>query len=192
MVEGNYMTGRTKNLLKGALVAAFILTGAAFWYVRTPHNEGIFPYEASTDRAFILNLFKEDWYWLISDYSPDYSPENMLDTKSRYNNDPEKGILNIKTYRVQGKPAGFVAYHSGGLLEGYILFLAIGKEFRSKGYARTLMNYAINEFKKQGMRVVRLQTRTDNARGRKLYTSLGFKELSNDGAYVKYEKILNS
>ena len=46
-------------------------------------KEGIYPYDPAIDRQFIVDLFKdkEEWYWLMSDYSK--TPiEHMLDTRS--------------------------------------------------------------------------------------------------------------
>lgn len=179
------------SLFTKCMLAALLLGGAgATVYYYTSHlSQGVYAYEPSIDRSFIIDLFKNDWYWLISDYSAkDYSVEHMLD--NRASSKEHSGDLIIKTYRVAGKPVGFMAYYPKELFEGYILFLAVDKKNRSKGYARKMLNYVINDFKKQGIRVVRLITRTDNVPGQKLYKSMGFKQIWTDGAYVKFEKVL--
>jgi ribosomal protein S18 acetylase RimI-like enzyme len=195
MKRGMQMEKKNSTLLKRILALGLLAAalGVGGWYYYTAQqNQGIYDYSAATDRAFILDLFKKDWYWLISDYSPDYSPEHMLDAHAPSKEPEYTGSLIIKTYRVDNKPIGFVSYYPKELFEGYILFLAIGKEYRAKGLARKLMQYAIDDLKKKGMRVIRLITRVDNVRGRKLYTGLGFKQVWTDGAYVKYEKEVKS
>lgn len=173
-----------------AISALMAVAGLGVWYYQSQVSEGICTYEASRDRSFILDLFKKDWYWLVSDYSPDYSPEHMLDYKSSSIEPKYTGNLTIKTYCKGNKPVGFVAYYMKELFEGYILFLAVDKEARGHGYARTMLSYAIDDLKKRDATVIRLITRTDNTRGRKLYTGMGFEQIWTDGAYIKYEKKL--
>jgi ribosomal protein S18 acetylase RimI-like enzyme len=180
----------SRNWLKYALIGAVLLAGIGVgsWYYRAHKGEGIYTYEPSVDRAFILDLFKKDWYWLVSDYSPNYSPEHMLDYKASSQEPQKVGNLTIRMYRKGGEPLGFVAYFMKELFEGYILFLGVGREARGHGYARRLFGEALDDLKKRGATVIRLITRTDNQRGRKLYSGMGFKEIWTDGAYVKYEK----
>jgi ribosomal protein S18 acetylase RimI-like enzyme len=181
---------RTHSYLKWLILVGTVIAGISLWRYTTGSSEGIYTYNPSTDRAFVIDMFKQDWYWLISDYSPDYSVEHMLDTKSASREPQDFGKLIIKTYRVKGKPVGFICYYKGELLEGRILFLSVDKTYRGKGYARTLLNFALDDLKKQGIRVARMFTRVDNERGRKLYTGLGFKQIWTDGAYLMYEKVL--
>ena len=177
-----------KYLILGLVLAA--LAGGSFWYYKSRIASGIYDYDAATDRSFVIDLFKKDWYWLISDYSAKtYSVENMLDMKS--SSEGHVGDLILKTYRVDGKPVGFVAYYPRELFEGYLLFLAVDKNQRAKGYARKMLHYVIDDFKKRGSTVIRLITRTDNEKGQRLYTSEGFKQIWTDGAYIKFEKRLD-
>lgn len=177
--------------LKLVFIGLLCIVGTGTWYYWNKATEEIFVYEPTRDRAFILNLFKQDWYWLVSDYSPDYSPEHMLDYKASSKDPKNTGNLTVKTLVKDRKtPVGFVAYYMKELFEGYILFLAVDKNYRSKGYARRLLSSAITDLKKHGAAVIRLITRTDNVRGRKLYTGMGFKDVWTDGAYIKYEKLL--
>lgn len=165
--------------------------GAGLGYYYTSYaTQGVYEYDPSIDRDFIINLFKNDWYWLISDASAkDYSVERMLDYRA--SSREHTGDLILRVYRVQSKPVGFLAYFPGELFVWYILFCAVDKAHRSKGYARKMMNYALEDVKKRGARVVRLITRADNLPAQKLYKSLGFKQIWTDGAYVKFEKDLS-
>jgi ribosomal protein S18 acetylase RimI-like enzyme len=179
---------RSKWIGLVALGLVMVLGGGYYWYQK---SSPIKPYEASRDRAFIINLFKKDWYWLISDYSPDYNVEFMLDKKSpTQNSTADVGKLIIKTYVENGVPMGFVAYYTKELKVGQLLFLAVDERYRGKGIARKLMNYALKDLKSLGMLAVRMNTRSDNKRARKLYESLGFKLIWTDGAYIIYEIIL--
>ena len=170
------------------VLLAVILGGGYYLYQK---SSPIKSYEPSRDRAFITNLFKKDWYWLISDYSPNYNVEFMLDRKSpTTTSNVDVGKLIIKTYVENGVPMGFVAYYTKELKIGQLLFLAVDEQYRAKGIGRKLMMYALSELKKLGMLAVRMNTRTDNTRARKLYESIGFKLIWTDGAYIIYEIIL--
>lgn len=184
--------GRTRTIFKKILLLAVVVTaiGVSTWYYRAHFGEGVYEYSSSIDRGFILNLFKEDWYWLISDYSKDYSPERTLDLRAPSKSEEYAGKLIIKTYRIANKPAAFAAYFTKELFEGEILFLAVGKKYRKKGIARKLMLYTLKDLKRRGVHMVRLLTRTDNVNARKLYESLGFERFWTDGAYVRYKKEL--
>ena len=174
------------------LAVAFLAVGigGVFWYTRVKHKTGIVPYEPSRDRTFTINVFKKDWYWLLSDYSPNYSLDRLLDYKTPNNDDlSEAGKLIMYTYLDAGKPAGFVHFHEKELKIGQILFLAVDNYYRGKGYAREMMNFAIKELKNRGMLTIRMNTRTDNTKARALYESLGFKQIWTDGAYIIYELI---
>lgn len=169
------------------LMVAIAGLSGSLWYYQTHLNEGIYDYDPAIDRAFIIDLFKKDWYWLISDYSSkDYSVEHMLD--ARASSKERSGDLILKTYRVKGKPVGFNAYFMQELFIGQILFVSVDKAHRSKGYARKMVNYDLDDLKKRGARIVRMVTRTDNIPAQKLYKSLGFKEFWNNGAYMMLEK----
>ncbi len=182
------MNTSSRNILFGVGAALLIAAGGA--YVSYQSSSPIKPYEASRDRAFIIDLFKNNWYMLLSDYSPNYNVEFMLDKKSPTTDDmSEVGQLNIHTYIKDGNPVGFIAYHVKELKVGQILFLGVAEQYRGKGYSRELMKFAIKDLKKRGMLAIRMWTRTDNTKARKLYESLGFKEIWTDGAYLIYEII---
>ena len=176
----------TKIILIGAvLVGAF----GGFWYIRV--SGPIVPYEESRDKAFIIDTFKKNWYWLISDYSPDFNVPFMLDHKiPDGKTSADAGLLIVKTYVEAGKPVGFVMYYPKGLRIGQLLFLGVSQDHRRKGIALKLANYAIDDMKRSGMLGVKLTTRTDNKKARALYEGLEFNQIWTDGAYVIYEKIV--
>lgn len=186
-----------KNLKKIFLSFSFlflvaITLGGAIWYYSVSYVENnITDYNPCRDRSFILNLFKTNWYWLVSDDSKDFSPEYILDNRASSRKPEHKGNLTIKVYSVGGSPVGFVAYHTKKLFEGFILFLAVEEKYRKMGYAKKLMDYALEDLKNRGMSVVRLVTRVINKPARNLYESMGFKDYWTDGTYIRFEKRLD-
>lgn len=187
---------RLSKLKKFLLIASLGLLcaaiGTGLWLYNTYsinkkyHN--IYTYDADIDKPFILQLFKDNWYWLVSEHSLDFSPEYMLDNKASSKKPQHKGNLTIKTYRKDNKPLGFVAYYTKELLEGFILFVAVDEKERGHGYARELLQYAIDDLARRGCITISLITRTVNERGRKLYEGMGFKQIWTDGAFIKYQK----
>lgn len=165
-----------------------LLLAGALWYSLARHSEGIVPYEPARDRAEILSIFAKDWYWLVSDYSGDFSAEYMLDNRASSSEPGHKGDLTIRVFLIDGKPVGFITYRTKELLVGDIRIMGVDRAYRSKGVGRRLMTYALADLKKRGSRLASLMTRVDNEPARKLYTSLGFKEIWTDGAYIRYEK----
>ena len=71
---------------------------------------GVYDYNAEMDKEFIVNMFKNHWYWLVSGTSNDFSPEYMLENRAIANRPESKGTLKIKVYHVESKPVGFIAY----------------------------------------------------------------------------------
>ena len=182
------MTKQSRTILISSIAAVLIGVGGAFWYYQSTGN--IKPYDAARDKAFIMKVFKDNWYWLLSDYTPNYDVEFMLDHRAPTAEDmSDAGKLILRTYVIDGTPVGFIHYYEDVLKVGRILFMGVGKDYRGKGYARELVKYVVGDLKKRGMLTIRMYTRTDNTRARKLYDSLGFKQIWTDGAYMIYEII---
>ena len=182
----NYMSIRKKILASVFCVCLVVAGVAGYRFAVGSINQ----YNPAVDRAFIIDIFKNNWYWLVSEYSTDFSPEYMLDTRSSSRNAREQGNLTIKVYHRWGKPVGFVVYYIKELYQGCILFLAVDEKERSRGYARKLMCYALQDLKKRGCIKARLVTRVNNIRGQKVYTGLGFKEIERFNGFITYEKAL--
>lgn len=186
MIQASRVSLFKKFLIVG-ITSGAILTGVLV-YQKTSHGP-IQDYDPARDREFILNVFKNNYYWLVND--PEFSPEYMLDNKASSKKPKDKGNLTIKTYVVDGKPVAFTAYYPKKLYEGFVLFLAVDAPHRGRGYARQLLAYDIDQLKKQGSAIIRLITRTDNTPARKLYDGMGFiGSETEDKKYVKYVKRL--
>lgn len=145
----------------------------------------IYDYDEARDRQEILNIFETERYWLLT--SPDYDLEFMLKYKAP-NKDPlYVGRLYIKVLRENNKFVGFTTYYKKTPIEGTILFVAVKKEFRGKGYGQILVKYDLDELKRLGSKKVSLVTRIQNLPGQALYKKTGFTEVKRDATHVYYE-----
>jgi len=176
------------NLKSNKFKLIFFATALFILFAISNKHTGIFDYNPKTDRQFILDIFKNNWYWLVSESSVDFSAQYMLDNKS--SSKDKIGDLNIKVYYDKNKPTGFVAYFMKNLNYAQILFIAVAEQYRGHGYSKKMINYALNDLKKKGAYIVYLITRTNNKTARALYKSTGFEQVEDDGKFVKYKKVL--
>lgn len=144
---------------------------------------GITLYQHPADEQALLKILHDDWYWLVSEDSVDYSAEYTLDHRAATPEYPD-GSLNIFVYRMHGKPVGFVTYYRETGCRAKIQFLAVAKEYRKKGYAYKLLHYALNDAARNGMCVTELVTRTTNYQAQRLYERSGFKKIWEDHGFV--------
>lgn len=174
---------------KGILVAGFAIIAVFISYHYGLHEKtGIYNYKPSRDRQMIFDIFKDNWYWLISENTPDFSPAFWLDNRA-YNKTPQAiGKEIIRVMVVDGVPVGFVAYHIERFYEGFIHFLAVKESVRNKGYAKKLMRYAIDDLTNMGVKFIGLITRTDNYSAQKVYRQMGFEETHRDDRFVSFKK----
>ncbi|MFA6066613.1 MAG: GNAT family N-acetyltransferase [Candidatus Babeliaceae bacterium] len=158
-----------------------------YYYTHTAHD-GICTYNPTSDRAFILQLFKKNWHWLVSEYSTDFSAEYMLDNKASSQSPEHNNNLSLMVYRVDNKPVGFTAYYQKSFYMGFILFLVVDEEHRKSGYASKLLDYGIQDLFNRGCTVIQLITRVSNIRAQSLYKKHGFVEIWRDEEFVRFEK----
>ncbi len=189
------MNSTHRRLLLVALLILGSGIGATIWYARYHTQVAAAPltimdFDTERDKSFILDIFKNDWYWLVSEHSTDFSPEYMLQNRASSKAPEHVGNLTIKVGYVDQEPVGFVAYYKKSFYDGFILFLALRSQFRSKGYAYQLLQHAINDLKSRFVTKIRLVTRTVNAPAIKLYTGIGFRETDRDDegfVYFQYD-----
>lgn len=182
----------TKTVLKiAAIILALSFAGTTLYYYLPQKSvavstQGIVDFKEARDTQEILDIFKQDRYWLLS--SPDYSPEHMLATKSPNKTDERYfGKLAIKVLREKDTLAGFVAYYMKNFFIGTVLFLDVKPEFRGKGYAQQLMRYALDQLKAQGASIVTLVTRTENHAAQAVYKKMGFSKTLEEDGYVYFD-----
>lgn len=172
---------------------ALCIIGLGYWY--THHSaqtcEGIALYNPTRDKQFLLKLFSDNWYWLVP-HGLSFSAEKFLDRGTKKSAGETEEDSKIFVYCVQNKPVGFVAYHKELFYKGRLRFIAIDKDHRGRGYSEKLMNFAMDDMKNMGLRLVQLVTRTNNEPAKKLYNKLGFYDFWHDDQYVRFEKSLDA
>jgi ribosomal protein S18 acetylase RimI-like enzyme len=174
------------------LTLSFILGLSYYWLMRSTTGP-IVPYDPQKDRAALIEIFKQNMFWLTT--NPDEkdalkSFEQNLDTRSSSNLAFDRGNLTIMVYRDAQDTKGFIAYHRHGWSSARILYLGIHEKYRRRGYAETLMRYAIEDIKEQGYSRIEIFTRVINERAQNLYKKFGFTSYWTDGEYITYERLL--
>lgn len=172
--------------IKWSAAAAFIISVAGgIGYYQYCCKVGIYDLVEERDKPFIMDIFTKNWYWLVAEGSTEFSPEYMLHHQVRTPSSTDH--LYIKVLYQGQEPIGFTAYYKEMFYKGRILFVAVREEFRSQGYGRQLIDYAIDELKKMGATTITLVTRTTNYAAQKLYQNAGFTELTRDDRFVSFE-----
>lgn len=172
------------------LVLATVGGGIGYYYThRTssmqPQEQGpIYDYNEVRDKADIKQMFEDEKWWLLMG---DYDVDFMLDYKAPHQDPLYVGSLHVKVLRENNQFIGFACYYKKTIAEGALLFLAIKKEFRKRGYACKLAQYVINDFAKMGIPKVTLVTRIQNIAGQATYNKLGFTEVGRNDVHVFYE-----
>ena len=183
-----------KKLLGSIVLAAVMLaSGVSYHAYRavTLDRIGSGPirlYKRDKDRNFVEKLFKNNFHTLTA--NPDHDFDVMLEKRS-----PNKfqtkyfGKMDTMVMYEGDQPAGFISFFMKSTYKGKILFLAIDDKFRHKGYGKKLVEYALAKLKKQGAKVVKIATRTNNIPAQKLYgTKLGFVKTGEKDGFVFYRK----
>lgn len=178
---------KKKWLYITVLVLVLIVGGGVLFY--PPPESMISDFNETRDTQAILNVMKDNWYWLIS--SPDYRADLMLSKRTPSHKEPQYfGKLVIKVLRNTNDLIGFVNYYKKNEYQGHLFLLAIDKKYRGKGYAKKLVLYAMNDLKKMGAQWVQLVTRETNTTARSLYKKLGLQEYLQEDGFVYFRKLL--
>lgn len=184
------------SLLVCLLVGAGATVGVFYYFKQhtaysLPAGITITQYSDSVDRADILDIFKIDRYWLMA--SVDSSPEFVLDMRAPSKHEPEFfGKLKIVVLKDEGQFCGFAAYYQKNFSVGNLLFLAVKRGLRKKGYGKMLLNYVEADMKKMGLTLMHLFTRSNNFNAQSLYRKNGMTliPLKTDPDHVSFEKDL--
>ncbi len=127
------MLKKFKNKLSKILFCLSIVTIisgslASYWYYQNNIFTGIREYNPEKDRAFILNIFDKDWYWLVAEDREHYDPKYTLDNRASSKVPENKGNLQIYVYQESGRPAGFIAFFKKNIFKGDLRFIAIDQK----------------------------------------------------------------
>lgn len=171
-------------------LALLAVAGLGYWYTHLNQAcNGMALYSPARDKARLLTLFKDNWYWLVPEGSS-FSAERFLDTGSKKARGESEDDSKIFVYCADNKAVGFVSYYKENFYRGRLRFIAIDKDYRGRGYSEKLMDFALQDMHKMGLRLVQLVTRTNNEPAKKLYERLNFHEFWHDDHYVRFEKSL--
>lgn len=176
------------GFIKKLLIAVAITCGLggvgylAYRHQYTQQYQSIIEFDEARDTQEILDLFEQNWYWLVAD--DDYSPEFMLKYRAPKQDVIWAGRMHIKVLREHDQFIGFIAYYMKANNVWFLNFLAIKPEFRGKRYADRLMRYALDDMRAMGAARVDLITRPSNTSAQKVYNRNGFELTDQEGDYV--------
>lgn len=181
------LSSRTKKIILFLSIALAACAGAAIYYQRTIIEQGpIYTFNPARDTPEIMDIFHKDWYWLLA--SDESSPAFMLKHRTFDTNPAHFGSLHIKVLRAENdKLAAFAAYYMETLTQGRLLFLAVGRDFRGRGYGKILAIHAMQELFNMGADHIALWTRVANLPAQKIYKELGFREMFEENGYLFFE-----
>lgn len=185
------MLTRKENRWIVVIISIAFIVSSYYWFF--VQQAPIYEYSPVQDRGQLCDIFKQNFYWLTNETDEGkalLSFERNLDTKSSSTQLLDRGNLKIKVYRADGCVTGFVAYHkvSGSLAK--ILYIAVHDDYRRRGYAEQLLQYALDDLRNQGFTRVELVTRVVNKRAQGLYKKFGFKSTWDDGELIGFVRNL--
>lgn len=171
----------------------FILAGLGGYYWFHVKQEPIYSYDAVKDRSSLIKIFKQNMFWLTNDPSEQsalQSFEQSLDSASPSQSWLDRGSLVTYVYRDREGTKGFISYYPLSSASAKILYIAVDDDYRRRGYAQKLLEYALAELKRKGFKDVELVTRLVNKRAQGLYKKLGFRQTWDDGTLVGFVKTM--
>ena len=177
------------NIKRILLVSLFFIAigGTATWFVlHKTSGPRIVEFDMKRDGKAIMAIFDRDWDWLIPGDRNSFSPEFMMTYRAPQQNPLYAGRLKIKVMRDGDKLIGFVAWYMKDALNGFLNFVDINPEYRGKGYAAQLVQYAMDAMIKYGADKLTMVTWPHNTRARAVYERLGWQLVGSD-SQVHYE-----
>lgn len=171
----NRLTLAVVGLLGISLIGGYFIYG----YV----GFGVMNYVNMRDRAGVTKMFKDDWNILIAQEHHDtYSLDEFLDEAKSHGEQLENA--QFKVLRKNGKTVAFACYYQKSPFWWHLLFLMVDKDHRRQGYAKKMLNAAIDDMRSRGAIKITISTRQDNKTAQALYHSAGFTDLDFFGIYM--------
>ena len=112
-------------------------------------------------------------FGVINDHEWQWRKARHLD------DDVRRDVDGIFVLEDEGRIVGFISTWcdlTAGI--GHIPNLVLVSDYRGRGLGRMLINYAFEHFRTRGLSHAKIETLVQNAVGRHLYTSMGFKEVA--------------
>lgn len=176
---------RTKKIVLFLSITLAACSGIALYYHQSAPQGPIYDFNAARDTKDMMDIFHQDWYWLLA--SEESSPAFMLKHRTYDANPAHFGTMHIKVLREGDKVAGFTTYFMETKTQGRILFVAVARDFRGRGYGKILTLRAMEELFKLGADHIALWTRVSNLPAQRIYRGLGFEEKFEDNGYLFFE-----
>lgn len=156
-----------------AFLGVLLALGTFLWQNDINHyRSSIRPFNQDKDFISLTKLINANKFFLSE--NPNFPTEKFLLWRAPAFDPSKKGQARLEVIEVDGVTAGFISFYRKSLYEGYIWLLAVDSAFRSQGLGKQLMQFAEKELKKQGVRYIRISTRTINKPALKLYKNLGY------------------
>ena len=179
-------SSHTKKIVLFLSIALGFGVGTSLYYQRTTEQGPIYRFNPTRDTKDMMDIFHKDWYWLLA--SEESSPAFMLKHRTYDANPAHFGSMHIKVLREEdGRLAGFTTYYMETPEQGRILFVAVGRDFRGKGYGKMLALHAMQELFKLGADHIALWTRVSNLPAQRIYKEIGFTEKFEENGYLFFE-----
>jgi ribosomal protein S18 acetylase RimI-like enzyme len=178
-------TDHKKKIVLLISIALAACSGIAVYRHYNTEHGPIYDFNAARDTQAMLDIFNKDWYWLLS--SEESSPAFMIKHRTYDANPAHFGSMHIKVLREDNKLAGFTTYYMETKTQGRILFVAVSRDFRGKGYGKMLAEHAMQELFKMGADHIALWTRVANLPAQRIYRGIGFEEKLETNGYLYFE-----
>ena len=169
-----------------AFITLFFLISNSLICTESTQSFQICNFNHERDAQEILDLFEKNWHRLVEGDDKTLPPF-MLKYRTYDTNPQNFGSLHFKIIRENNQLAGFAAYYLEKPTRGQILLLAVGENFRGKGYGTILMKEAIRDLFSFGADHITLWTDTDNYHAHRVYEKLGFKgKLNRQNGHILF------
>ena len=183
------------------LVATVIVTALFFSGIYLNYDFSLFKKDNSGIRAVVYEkdfnainqMFHRDdnWYWMISNYGREHGYDLEFTIKNKSSSPYEaRNDLIMKVMEIDGKIAGFTAYHPLSTYKWQFLFLLVDQDFRGQGLAKKLLKFAVDDMMNRGAIKIDLATRLENIKAQDLYKKFGFKPVgrTEEHQFMAYTK----
>lgn len=171
-----------KNKKLSLIFVVGLAAGATWFAFFRQSGPQIMPFEYDRDHQAIRDIFKRDWDWLIPAgvTEKDYSLDLPLKHRAPQQNPFLAGRMHINVLRDGDAFIGFLAYYLKSSNVAFLNFVDINPEFRGKGFAKKLIQHALEQMKARGIKKVEMVTYPFNDRALNLYRQIGFQEVGRD------------
>ncbi len=142
--------------------------------VEQGYDRQICDFDPARDTGEVLEIFKDNWHWLMPDEEEDFSEKLALDLLI---NGESEEFRHVKVLREQNKLVGFISYYMENQRLGYVEFLAVDQKSRCKGFDEELIRYAIKDLGSMGADCVELDTSVSNVPAQQLCKKVGFDKI---------------